>query len=260
VLSIPPPLIAIGLSFYEDANSLVRCLASLLELKDYIKIIAIDGKYKGYPAKNDLSEDGSREVIQEFKEQQYPPNAIELFDFPNLHERFKRQKYVDIAAKQQIPFLLILDSDEHIECKSVPDFLDELKMIQDVWVDREKVLAAEKYKMMKIIPRVSNVYQIKCVDLDHLGYVINAASRPRLWYRPQDMMYTKHSFFRVTRDENDKHEKLFDPSQQFAPLFVLQNMQIWHSHSYRTEDREERRQFYEQEQLPKLEQQEQEQE
>jgi hypothetical protein len=163
---------------------------------------------------------------------------------------------VDIAAKQQIPFLLILDSDEYIECKNPGEFFNELKMIEDVWVDREKVLRDNNNNNNdKMIPRVSNVYQIKCVDLDPLGYVINAAPRPRLWYRPQDMMYTKHSFFRVTRggDDKDKVGKLFEPVQQFSPLFVLQNMQIWHDHSYRTEEREQRREYYEQEQLPKLE-------
>lgn len=243
-------IIAVGLSFYEDVNSIGRCLSSVLDnadLIDHVKVIAIDGVYKGYPAKNPLSEDGSRELVNDFKRQY--PNSVELYDYPGLHERFKRQKYVDIAASQNIPFLLILDSDEYIECKNTANFLDELKLIQDVWIDRDKVIADHDSKFT-IIPHVTNAYQIKCADLDGLGYVINAASRPRLWYRPQDMMYTKHSFFRVTRDDKGK---LFDASQQFSPVFVLQNMQIWHDHNHRSEDREQRRQYYEMEQLPELE-------
>lgn len=244
------PLIAIGLSFYEDASCLGHCLSSIFDnskLQDYVKVLAIDGVYKGYPAKNPLSEDGSRELVLDFK-QQYP-NSVELYDFPHLHERFKRQKYVDIAASQNIPWLIILDSDEYIECKNPQHFLDELKLIEDVWVDREKVLADHDAKFI-IIPPVSNVYQIKCVDLDGLGYVVNAAPRPRLWYRPQDMMYTKHSFFRVTRDDKGK---LWDPSQQFSPVFVLQNMQMWHDHSCRSQEREQQREYYEMEKLPALE-------
>jgi hypothetical protein len=246
------PLIAVGLSFFEDASCLPHSLSSFLdndELRPYIKILACDGVYKGYPIDHPLSEDGSRQIIQTLQEE-HGPDKIELYDFPNLHERFKRQKYVDIAAKQEIPFLLIVDADERVECKNIPAFLDELKMIQDVWVDREKVLLAANRDNDKMIPYASNVYHIKFADLDGLGYIINAASRPRLWFRPQDMRYTTHSFFRATQD--DKGE-LFDPSQQFTRLFVIQNMQMFHDHSCRSQDREDRRRYYEVEQLPRLE-------
>src|SRR5688500_2664503 len=105
------PYIAVGLSFFEDVNCIGRCLSSVLDsngLSDYIKVLALDGPYRGYPAKNDLSKDGSREIIYDFQKQ-YGKDKIELYTFVDLQERHKRQRYIDIAAKQNIPFVIILD-------------------------------------------------------------------------------------------------------------------------------------------------------
>src|SRR5215208_3259371 len=134
------PYIAIGLSFFEDVNCLERCLDSVLKedeaLRPYVKVLAIDGKYKGYPIDHDLSEDGSRELIQQYQDK-YGNHRLELYDHPNLHERFKRQRYVDIAASQQIPWLLILDSDEYIQIAKgrTEKFIRELKHIEEEWHD-----------------------------------------------------------------------------------------------------------------------------
>lgn len=247
------PYIAFGVSFFEDVNSLEICLDSIIgleKLRKYVKIIAIDGKYKGYPIKHSLSEDGSREVVESYKRQY--PDHIELYDYPNLHERFKRQKYVDIGASLGIPFLFILDSDESIECKNVSGFLSELKMIEDVWVDRNKVIDEnmDNDDEVPIIPRAAHVYHIKCVELDDLGYVVHSSSVPRLWYKYENMKYSTHSFFQITPKEEGTREKALMVQQ--TPLFTLRNMQIWHTHQHRNKDREMRRRYYEYERLPRL--------
>ncbi len=250
------PYIAIGLSFFEDVSCLEKCLDSVLgneELRQYVKVIAIDGKYKGYPIDHDLSEDGSRELIQEYI-QRYSDLHIQLFDYPNLHERFKRQKYVNIAASQEIPWLLILDSDEYLQVSRVDKLIKELKHIEEEWHDTniENPLPVQ---------RVGNVCQVMCFDIGESGLPGHSVARPRLWYRPQDMHYTtKHYWFArkdevpdPTKTENFRQDNLSVIFNSKYKSLSVNNMVIWHSHENRTEDREMRRRYYEFERLPKLE-------
>ena len=269
------PLMVVGLSFYNDVNSLERCLDSIvlnLPMR-YVKVLALDGKYLGYQDKSDLSTDGSRELVQHYIDK-YGKDKIELYDYPNLHERFKRQKYVDIAAELGAKFLLILDSDEYVECKNPPDLLDELKHIDAEWQRREDVINDNtppqpngKDKM----PRVGNVHSIKFIDLDDKGYVTNAAARPRLWYHPEDMQYFgKHYHFGPKRILNDPnyHQNTINNNNWTRPnsrvgmalqeaathkSYIINNVQVWHSHDMRSEEREQKRYLYETNKLPKLE-------
>ena len=257
-LSQNKPYIAIGLSFFEDVFNIEKTLDSVLgnrELLPYVKVLAIDGVYKGYPNDHKLSEDGSREIIEQYITK-YPLH-IELYDYPNLHERFKRQKYVDIAAKQHIPWLLILDSDEWVDIKKgrVEKFIRELKKIADEWYDTN----IENPLPMQ---RVGNVCQVSCIDVQDTDTGVPPyfqMLRPRLWYRPQDVVYTtKHYWFKRRDDitpesENYRQDNIGVIANSKYRSVIVNNITIWHSHEGRTEDRETRRRVYEFERLPKLE-------
>lgn len=254
-LSQNKPYIAIGCSFFEDVNSLPQMLDSVLgnkDLRPYVKALMIDGKYKGYPIDHDLSEDGSRELVQEYIKRY--PGHIELFDYPNEHERFKRQRYVNIAAMQEIPWLLILDSDEWIQIPRVEKFIKELKRIEEEW---------EETNLDPSLPtqRVGNVCQVMLVELGEAGFPVQTKGTPRLWYRPQDMHYTtKHYWFARKEDIPDPNDaKTFRQDNLTVTLnpkyksLSIHNACIWHTHQYRDEDRERRREYYEYERLPVLE-------
>lgn len=232
------------MSFYEDVGCIGRCLSSILDnnkLIEYVKVLALDGVYRGYPAKNPLSEDGSRGIVYDFQKQ-YGKDKVELYDVPNLHERYKRQRYVDVAAEQGLPFIIITDSDEYIQCKRPISFLEELIQIELKWKDTNIVHPETS-------PKVGNATSIKCIDVDGQGFPANVGLRPRLWYRPEDMHYTtKHYWFK----RRDQDGGVFDDGSQYYSLKV-ENLVIWHDHSCRSEDREDRRKYYETEQLPKLE-------
>jgi hypothetical protein len=231
----------------------------------YIKVIAIDGVYIGYPDKSPLSDDGSRELVRSYQDR-YGKERIELWDFPSLHERFKRQKYVDIASRQGIPFLFILDSDEYVECKSPADFLDELRAIDREWHRREEIFKDKTIPQpdgKATMPHISNVHSVKFIDLTDQGYIINVTPRPRLWYHPGDMEYKgRHYHFGPKRILNDSNYQNLDQSQRLGFViqesskyksFIIENMQCWHDHSLRTDEREKKRYLYEQERLPRLE-------
>jgi hypothetical protein len=165
--------VAVGLSFYQDKECLRHCLLSLrLETHPFFKVIAIDGPYKGFKSKSPKkSTDGSREIIRVFKS--YSPNSVYLYDYPNLNERCKRQKYVDIAGRKNIDWLLILDSDEYLSTFNAKLFFKALK-----WIEQENEDNNEEE---------GSTYGILMYDVEqhYSGF------RPRLWYRPKKISYNE---------------------------------------------------------------------
>jgi hypothetical protein len=96
--------IGIGLSFYQDFDSLRRMLTSL-QAYPIDLIIAIDGKYKGHAARRTLS---NAECIDLFKSFQTP---YTLDISPNTSQIEKRQRYFDLAI--DLDCLIVMDSDEY---------------------------------------------------------------------------------------------------------------------------------------------------
>lgn len=93
--------VAVGLIFYDDLESLKRCLPTL----DADTIYAIDGRFKGFNSPNLLSTDGSRKFLQSFEN-------VNLIDAPDLEEIDKRNIYLKECKED---FLFVVDSDHWIE-------------------------------------------------------------------------------------------------------------------------------------------------
>ena len=93
--------IGIGLIFYDDLESLKRCMPTV----EADTIYAIDGRFKGYDTPNALSTDGSREYLQTF-------DNVVLIDAPDLPQFEKRNTYLK-ACKED--FLFVVDSDHLME-------------------------------------------------------------------------------------------------------------------------------------------------
>jgi hypothetical protein len=174
--------LAVGISFYNDRECLRRCIKSLqLWNEDCLidKVILVDGKYKGFNSKSRLSGDYSRLLISKYRE--IYPDKIHLCDAPNLLEWQKRQKYVNVAAKHKIPFLLVMDSDEYI----APAV-------------RWRELGRELNQIMRDYPNGAGMFDVSMLDMEQ-NY---RCYRPRLWYMPERMRYNeKHNQFRVVAEE-----------------------------------------------------------
>lgn len=260
-------LFAVGCSFYNDAASLERCFDSIvlnLPMR-YLTVLCLDGKYAGYPERAPLSTDGSREVVFAYQER-YGKDKFQLFDFPNLQERYKRQKYVDLAAQQGYKFLLIVDSDEWVVCKKPSELIDEIKAIDIMWHRRKELdnrpPGSAPISNIDQIPRIGNVHMVRGVEANNEGYIVNFAQRPRLWHRPEHMHYTTKHFYWISDEiEEDQYllQEGMDPKKYFARTavayqsYVIQNLELWHSHSLRTKERDKKRLIYERERLPSLE-------
>jgi len=93
--------IGIGLIFFNDVESLKRCIPTIKADKIY----AIDGRFKDFNAPISLSTDGSREYLENFEN-------VKLIDGPDLEEVDKRNIYLKECQEE---FLVVIDSDEWVE-------------------------------------------------------------------------------------------------------------------------------------------------
>jgi hypothetical protein len=102
---------AVGLSGFQCRNEIVRALGDPKDPKAICNnvdlLILGDGKYPAFNWPSDYSTDG----WLEFAEEKYP-NVISYKYSGEQSE--KRNRYLDIAAKEGILFLIVFDSDEFI--------------------------------------------------------------------------------------------------------------------------------------------------
>lgn len=191
--------LALCLAYYNDRKCLKRMLKSLfpipVEYRDNIALIAIDGLCKGFDNNdnndnnnnNIKSTDGSYELIEWFKKQKNTIKVINTVTPTVMSERDKRQMYVDIAAKQKIDFLLIVDCDEYFHVINWKKLFEELETIKNSH-------------------KKGGVFSIFSTNVDTSGTKQKYSATgywPRLWYRPEQMHYTTaHNRFK-RRDSDD---------------------------------------------------------
>lgn len=106
-----------GVIFYQDYFGMRRLLYSLRNL-DYV--FCIDGRFKDFPNKDELSSESVRQTVKSF------PNAI-LIDAPNLSEPEKRDIYFKLAQQYLCDWLLVIDSDEWLQ------YFDYIKFREIKW-------------------------------------------------------------------------------------------------------------------------------
>lgn len=182
------------------------------------KVIAVDGKYKGFGKSrgSKLSDDGSREIIEKWgKRFGFYDNKVAMAYCAGVPEFSKRQMYVDVAAWCNADFLLILDSDEYIKARW-GHFMEELKLIKE--------LAKEDGK----------ICNVAMLDVEQQDY---KPMRPRLWYRPEQFFYDdKHN--QISRRDRKATGIKFDISTELIEI-------IHSKKDCRSQIRQEQQQDYE---------------
>jgi hypothetical protein len=162
--------IGAGIVFFDDAKGLERCLHSIASNVDLV--ITIDGKFKEFDEDYDISIDGSREVVESFPNTKY-------YCYPNFTEIEKRNKYLEIAAKLGIDFLIVIDSDEYAVIDK-----DELRRnLQIIKSGKELSEACNQY--------IPEVYGIKMFE-EHYEKQNRIIERynERLLYKPGYLRYS----------------------------------------------------------------------
>lgn len=114
--------IGIGMSFYQDFDSLQRMLHSL-QGYPFDMLIAIDGIYTGHPGRQTYSD---KVVIDLFKTIQTP---YQLLDMPPMSQIAKRQIYFEMSKVHGLDVIIVMDSDEYIIHNKTnwPLFVEELE-------------------------------------------------------------------------------------------------------------------------------------
>lgn len=164
--------LTIGISYYNDAECLKRCLKSINSPFVH-RVIAVDGKYKGFGKTRGspkLSDDGSREILAEWGDKH--TGKLAMAYCAGVPEFSKRQMYVDVATWCEADFLLILDSDEYLVVQWRV-FMKDLAWIKESRQQR------------------GTIGTVTMLDQDQSDYL---ADRPRLLYRPEQFFYDgKHN-------------------------------------------------------------------
>lgn len=151
--------LAAGIIVFNDRLSLMRTLSSLTEC-DYVFVV--DGKFPDFDYPSQLSDDGTRDICEEFD------NVI-LIDCPGP-EVDKRNRYLQACHDYNIDYLIPIDSDEWV--------------IDTDWI---------KFRRnCEDLPNNQNIFGLSC---RYDG--VNFGVYPRLWRAPAEMEYYRcHNFFR----------------------------------------------------------------
>lgn len=166
--------LAIGLSFYNDFDSLRRMLTSL-QAYPIDLIIAVDGKYKGHTGDKEVSDLECRHLFRAFQTPYY------LFHEATAKTQIQqRQLYFDKAEVMDIDVIIVMDSDEYIihDKTNWPLFIKEL----EEHIEMNKGTFVQGYS----IPLVINQKPYKQKD-----YTINS---PRLFHRPSELQYVDNHY------------------------------------------------------------------
>ena len=202
--------IGIGLSFYEDFDSLRRMLMSC-ESYPIDLIIAVDGKYKGYPTKNELSSKDVKGLLKSFQ------TPVQYYAMGGESDQItKRQLYMDVCEEHEIDCLIIMDSDEYFihEKTNWPLFIEDLK--QKIKDD------AHTWRHAYCLP----VYlKDKGTEQMEQGYYENL---PRIFYKPWELRYVD--------DHYTIRNKKTGVMMTFEGNSVISNIAMGHDHNLRSKD------------------------
>ncbi len=152
--------IGVGYCYYQDVDSIKRGITTFVDNVDFI--FAIDGKFSLREGK-DYSDDGSTEYLEQFD------NVI-IEKFVGM-EYDKRQKYIDLAVKNNVDVLIIIDSDEYVSKADWNLFRKNLE---------------------KILDSPDNIHGVNFFTDG------NITQYPRIWIRPHQIKYwNAHCLFEV---------------------------------------------------------------
>ena len=207
--------IAIGLSFYNDYDSLKRMIDSCQQYP-IDKIVAIDGRYQGYPSKQQYS---NKECLELLTASKVP---VAYFEMADVDQRLKRQAYFDACNTD---CLIVMDSDEYF----LPDKTDWPLFIEDL---QAKITDnAHTFRQAYCIPVTLGDKGIQQMPAGYTEYL------PRLFHKPNIVRYVDDHF--TIRNKKTGVLMTYEGNS------VLQHIAMGHDHALRTKKYSENTRIYE---------------
>ena len=180
-------IVSVGLSIYQDCQSVRRLIPSIHKQVDYI--IVVDGRYPGfgYEGSSGLSTDGTREYLLQFP-------RIRLIDMPNSGQVAKRTRYLTEAGKYKTDVLIVLDADEWIEERNKGGWSEFRRDVAEI-LDEENRGLGPVHNVFGIWERYGDPDQFQhnprvilkpgqCEYYHHHNFIRNRSKRYREWMEP----------------------------------------------------------------------------
>jgi hypothetical protein len=224
--------LAAGVIMYNDVKGVSRLLESIYQGLDLI--IVVDGKFPQYPGSSDLSCDGSRETVLSFD------NTL-LVDCP-ASEYQKRSMYLSICEQEKVDYLLILDTDEYAESGA------DWQAFRHNMVEMVEVKHGGIYNVFSVLMEVNSADYIKTVhDKPYSVWLkdnvtsIEYGYFPRLWYRPEEMMYYQGTHYKFKNKDLKKRLHFQDST---AAMDIVEGVKFLHRNVYRNAEQMNARRSY----------------
>jgi hypothetical protein len=138
-------------------------------------IIAVDGKYKGHPAKTQLSDKECTDLFKSFQ------IKYDIIPWQNASQIEKRQVYFELCKEKGIDVIIVMDSDEYVIHKKTnwPLFVEELENK----VRYNKDTFVQGYTIPLLINQKGQRYPP--------NHLINSA---RVFHRPWELQYVDNHY------------------------------------------------------------------
>lgn len=156
-------LLGLGISAYQEAKGLERCLESTIDEVDVAFVV--DGRYAGHKADNDLSTDGTREVALSFG------RKVQLIDGGGLQQTEKRTLYMQACRRFGVDVLFIIDADEWVMGYPDTDWQEFKKNVEKMCIK------PGPYRVL----------------YNHAAFP-GTISFPRIWVKPYEYEYYQRHF------------------------------------------------------------------
>lgn len=143
-----------GVIFYNEQAGLKRLLDTTLE---FDKVYCIDGRFTmmGKEGDSDISTDDSHKVVKSYENTELHINGV-------TNEPTKRNKYIELAVRDKMDAIVVVDCDEWLVDKNWPLFIEQLSELE-----KPSIYRMPGYNMWTF------------------------ESQPRVIFRPEEFEYTK---------------------------------------------------------------------
>lgn len=208
--------IGIGLSFYNDFESLKRMLTSL-QSYPIDTIIAIDGKYKELDTPNLYSNDDVLDLLESFQTKVYS------YQVPGYDQITKRNMYFELSQDHDLDVLIVMDSDDFIvhDKTNWPLFIEDLE--QKIEGHNQKPESIQSY----CIPVRGYYIQSDRNDVVDSDQSLSA-NILRVFYKPWELeYYGTHYKIRNKQTYQD---------QCHSSNTTCSNIMLGHDHALRSND------------------------
>lgn len=175
---------ALGFSFFDSVKEIPLSLGDpddpFAICNNVDIIIAVDGRYLGFDANHNYSEDGSAEYIKEH----YENAVVEQYWG---YQTDKRQRCFDLAGEMKCTHLIVLDSDEFLH----PDnkYRDWIKFYENLYRLQRKYMAYHIFSMNLFIEQDYR----KAFNVNQRG---RFKSYPRIHVDPGNQRYALQCHYR----------------------------------------------------------------